>query len=153
MVVGLRRLARSAAPFSCRFKTRRMSAPTIRSAAAFGVTRVVLLREAAHPFHPKAARAAGPALFAVTLEQGPSVQDLRSSDTALLALSVDGSDLASYPFPERFGLVAGLEGPGLPDHLREGPRLRIPIAEGVESLNAATAAAVALYEWSRGRPS
>ncbi|MEJ7639732.1 MAG: TrmH family RNA methyltransferase, partial [Singulisphaera sp.] len=35
----------------------------IRSAAAFGVARVVLLREAAHPFHPKSARAAGPTLF------------------------------------------------------------------------------------------
>ena len=32
----------------------------IRSAAAFGVARVVLLREAAHPFHPRSSRAAGP---------------------------------------------------------------------------------------------
>ncbi|HEX8203854.1 MAG TPA: 16S rRNA (guanine(527)-N(7))-methyltransferase RsmG, partial [Isosphaeraceae bacterium] len=45
----------------------------IRSAAAFGVARVVLLREAAHPFLPKAARAAGTALFQVPLLQGPSI--------------------------------------------------------------------------------
>ncbi len=122
----------------------------IRSAAAFGVKRVVLLREAAHPFHPKAARAAGPTLFAVTLEQGPSVQELRSTSVPLLALSAEGSDLASVALPDRFGLVAGMEGPGLPAHLRDGPTPRIPIAEGVESLNAATAAAVAMYEWSRG---
>ena len=43
----------------------------IRSAAAFGVARVVLLREAAHPFHPKAARAAGTALFQVAAGTGP----------------------------------------------------------------------------------
>ena len=43
----------------------------IRSAAAFGVARAVLLREAAHPFHPKSSRAAGPALFQVRLRHGP----------------------------------------------------------------------------------
>ena len=44
----------------------------IRSAAAFGVARVVLLREAAHPFHPRSSRAAGPALFQVPLQVGPA---------------------------------------------------------------------------------
>ena len=120
----------------------------IRSAAAFGVARVVLLKEAAHPFHPKAARAAGPALFQVPLEQGPSLRELRGRADPLIALSGDGPDLASAPFPERFGLVAGVEGPGLPEHLRSGTTRRIPIQPGVESLNAAAAVAVALYAWS-----
>jgi 16S rRNA (guanine(527)-N(7))-methyltransferase RsmG len=124
----------------------------IRSAAAFGVPRVVLLKEAAHPFHPKAARAAGTALFQVSLEQGPSISDLESSSVPLLALSAEGPDIESEPFPDRFGLVAGLEGPGLPDHLRSGPTLRIPMEPGVESLNAATATAVALYAWRKSRP-
>ena len=125
----------------------------IRSAAAFGVGRVVLLKEAAHPFHPKSARAAGTALFQVAIEQGPSIRDLRSPAVPLIALSGTGPDLASEPFPERFGLVAGVEGPGLPYHLRSGPARRIPMAPGVESLNAATAAAIALYAWSVGRGS
>jgi 16S rRNA (guanine527-N7)-methyltransferase len=119
----------------------------IRSAAAFGVSRVVLLREAAHPFHPKAARAAGPALFQVAMEQGPSIQDLAPRQAPLIALATDGPELSEAPFPGRFGLVAGLEGPGLPAHLRESERRRIAIAPGVESLNAATAVAVALYAW------
>jgi len=124
----------------------------IRSAAAFGAARVVLLREAAHPFHPKAARAAGTALLQVPLEQGPSIKDLRSREVPLIALSAEGPDLAAGGFPGRFGLVAGIEGPGLPDHLRDGPTRRIPMEPGVESLNAATAAAVALYAWRQGRP-
>jgi len=123
----------------------------IRSAAAFGVARVVLLKEAAHPFHPKAARAAGPALFQVTIEQGPSIRDLRVRHAPLIALSSAGPDLGAEPFPERFGLVAGVEGPGLPEHLRAGPTRRIPMEPGVESLNAATAAAIALYAWSVSR--
>ncbi len=125
----------------------------IRSAAAFGVPRVVLLKEAAHPFHPKAARAAGTALFQVALEQGPSIRDLLSPNVPLLALSAEGPDIDSEGFPDRFGLVAGLEGPGLPDHLRTGPIRRIPMEPGVESLNAATAAAVALYAWRRAEKS
>ncbi|MEO6809331.1 MAG: RNA methyltransferase, partial [Isosphaeraceae bacterium] len=123
----------------------------LRSAAAFQVARVVLLREAAHPFHPKAIRAAGPAVFQVPLFQGPSIHDLTSNQAPLWPLSADGDDLGSIRFPDRFGLIPGLEGPGLPDHLRQQPRLRIPIAEGVESLNAATATAVALYAWKSQR--
>ena len=125
----------------------------IRSAAAFGVPRVVLLKEAAHPFHPKAARAAGTALFQLVLEQGPSIKDLRSSaDVPLIALSAEGPALDEETFPLRFGLVVGVEGPGLPEHLRTGPTCRIPMEPGIESLNAATAAAVALYSWQLHRP-
>ena len=123
----------------------------LRSAAAFGVARVVLLREAAHPFHPKSVRAAGPAVFQVPMLQGPSVRDLRSTTHPVIALSTEGPELGSEPFPECFGLVPGVEGPGLPDHLREGLRRRIAMAPNVESLNAATATAVALYAWSRER--
>mgnify|MGYP001016448554 CR=1 FL=1 len=121
----------------------------VRSAAAFGVARVVLLREAAHPFHPKAARAAGPGLFQVPLAFGPSIQGLHSDRVPIIALDNDGPTLASSPFPESFGLVVGLEGPGLPEYLRQGPKRRVPITDGTESLNAAAAVAIALYEWRR----
>src|SRR5262249_57823856 len=47
----------------------------VRTAAALGVPRVVLLQEAAHPFHPRSARAAGSALLAVELQRGPSIRD------------------------------------------------------------------------------
>ena len=121
----------------------------IRSAAAFGVARVVLLKEAAHPFHPKSVRAGGPALFQVPLFLGPSIQEVASSRFPLFALDMEGEELGQSPCPERFGLIPGVEGPGLPPRLREGPKRRIAIAEGVESLNAATAAAIALYAWKQ----
>lgn len=124
----------------------------IRSAAAFGVKRVVLLREAAHPFHPRSSRAAGPALFQVELMTGRSVSDLNASSAPLIALDTTGPELSEAQFPERFGLVVGVEGPGLPAHLRHGPRRRIAIQPGVESLNAAAAAAIALYVWSNRAP-
>ena len=128
----------------------------IRSAAAFGVARVVLLREAAHPFHPRGSRAAGPALFQVPLFHGPALDDVRAGEAPLIALDTSGPELSASPFPATFGLVVGVEGPGLPAHLRSGERRRIAIAPGVESLNAATATAIALYVWrtlgDRSRP-
>ncbi len=123
----------------------------IRSAAAFGVARVVLLREAAHPFHPRSSRAAGPALFQVPLYQGPSLTELRVKNVPLIALDTTGPELSEVPFPDRFGLVVGVEGPGLPPQLRQGDRRRIAMRPGVESINAATAAAIALYVWSGRR--
>jgi 16S rRNA (guanine527-N7)-methyltransferase len=119
----------------------------IRSAAGFQVARVVLLRESAHPFHSKSLRAAGSTVFRIQLLKGPSIQDLTVSQVPLIALATDGPEIGTEPFPERFGLVPGLEGPGLPVHLRSGLRRQIPLAPGIESLNAATATAIALYAW------
>jgi 16S rRNA (guanine(527)-N(7))-methyltransferase RsmG len=123
----------------------------IRSAAAFGVAQVVLLREAAHPFHPRSSRAAGPALFQVRLRLGPPIDGLAPRHAPLIALATDGPELGATPLPARFGLVPGVEGPGLPAHLRQGLRRRIAMEPGVESLNAATATAIALYVWRQGR--
>jgi 16S rRNA (guanine527-N7)-methyltransferase len=124
----------------------------IRSAAAFGAARVVLLREAAHPFLPRAGRAAGPALFQMRLEAGPPLAELQVEHAPLLALDLTGPELEESPFPLSFGLVLGTEGRGLPETLRGCERRRIPIAAGVDSLNAAAAAAIALYAWATRRP-
>jgi tRNA G18 (ribose-2'-O)-methylase SpoU len=121
----------------------------IRSAAAFSVARVVLLEEAAHPFHPKSSRAAGSAIFQVPLLRGPSIETLTVKKAPLIVLDAKGAKLGN--FPEAFGLIAGVEGPGLPAHLRAGETRSIPIAANVESLNAATATAIALYAWAQER--
>lgn len=119
----------------------------VRSAAAFGASQVIFLRESAHPFHPKALRASAGGVLELPLRSGPGLADL-PADLPLVALSAEGEDLAAIRFPEAFGLLAGLEGPGLPAALRLHAA-RIPIRPGVESLNAAAALAVALYEWRR----
>ena len=114
------------------------------------VDRVVLLQEASHPFHPKAVRAAGSTLFRVPLLEGPSIEALHPDRLPLIALSPAGRDIGRFHFPERFCLIPGLEGPGLTDTLAKAETLSIPMARGVESLNAALAAGIALYLWRRG---
>ena len=119
----------------------------IRSAAAFGVSRVVILKEAAHPFHHKSLRAAGSAILRVSIWEGPSIKELGKTKAPLITLSPEGEDIARYKFPTTFGLLPGLEGPGLPDNLRHAQSLAIPMEPGMESINAALATGIALYVW------
>ncbi|MBW2092941.1 MAG: RNA methyltransferase [Deltaproteobacteria bacterium] len=124
----------------------------IRTAVAFGVSRAVFLKEAAHPFHHRSVRVAGPAIFRIPLFQGPSLNELAQVKGRLLALKQgQGKNIAKYRFPRTFGLVPGLEGPGLPDNLKHLEALNIPIEPSVESLNAAMAVGIVLYEWRRGK--
>jgi 16S rRNA (guanine527-N7)-methyltransferase len=119
----------------------------IRSAAAFGAVQAILLGESANPFHPKALRASGGAVLSLPLRQGPAL-DAVPHELPIVALSAEGADIRQAAFPAAFGLLVGLEGPGLPEPWRRRA-VRIPIRPEVESLNAAAATAVALYEWKR----
>ena len=121
----------------------------IRAAAGLGAARVVLLREAACPFLPKAVRASAGAAWKIRLESGGSLAELTAIKTApLFALDMEGTPLENVQCPACYGLVAGMEGLGLPEALRRHCRqVSIPMANGIESLNAAAAIAIALWAW------
>ena len=117
----------------------------IRCAAAFAVDRIVLLAESANPFHPKAIRASAGTVFSAPLCEGPSLERL-PNDLPVVALAASGRPIAGFPFPKSFCLLIGMEGPGLASHWQQNA-VAIPMAAGVESLNAAVATGIALYEW------
>lgn len=119
----------------------------IRSAAAFGASRVVILKEAAHPFLPKSVQVAGSNIFRVPLFEGMSLQQLKVSKVPVITLSPRGKDVREHLFPSSFCLVPGLEGPGLPDHLKDSTCLSIPMEPGIESINAALATGIVMYLW------
>lgn len=116
----------------------------LRSAAAFAVSRVILLADAAHPFHPKCLRAASNAQFVLELRRGPAWAGLAQAAGPLLALDGQGEDLSGFAWPRDLRLVLGEEGLGLPPGL-DVRRLAIPTTGAVESLNATVAASLALY--------
>ena len=62
--------------------------------------------------------------------------------------------LGEVVWPERAAIVLGAEGPGLSDAAlaTADVRVRIPMRADVDSLNVATAAAVAFYEATRRNP-
>ena len=121
----------------------------IRAAAGLGAARVVLLREAACPFLPKAIRASAGAAWKIRLELGSGLAELTAIKTVpLFALDMESMPLDKVQHPACYGLVAGMEGLGLPKALRQHcRRVSIPMTNGIESLNAATATAVALWAW------
>jgi 16S rRNA (guanine527-N7)-methyltransferase len=123
----------------------------LRSAAAFRADRVVLLREAAHPFHPKSLRSGGPAILRTPLFIGPSIRELPAMTAPLVVLGAGGTDIREFAWPESFVMLPGVEGPGLPANLPQATKLGIPIAEHVESLNANVATAIALFAWTGSR--
>ena len=113
----------------------------IRSCEAFGVPRVILTREAAHPFLPRAIKASAGSVLRVPLSQGP---ELSAFPENCIALDKDGTPVQDFKWPARGLLVVGEEGPGLGGH---GPRFRQRIGiptERVESLNVSVAAGIAL---------
>ena len=121
----------------------------MRSAAAFSVERVVLLEEAAHPFHPRAIRAAAGACFDLTLRVGPSLDGLLEAPPSgldLLVLDRDGEPLDRVAAREDRGLLVGEEGRGFAPRSTSGlRRVSIPIAPTVDSLNGAVAVGIALW--------
>ena len=122
----------------------------IRTAAAMGVERVILLRESAHPYHPKAIRAASGTMFKMSLMQGLSIRDLPEAAT-WVTLDTQGESLPAFQWPKDVRLLVGEEGPGLPP-LPSGTRLAVPMTDSVESLNAVVAAGMALYAYRVQHP-
>lgn len=119
----------------------------IRTAAALGA-KIVLLKEAANPWHPKSLRASGPSVLMADIYQGPSLADLATLNWPnLVALSPVGPNILTASLPPKAGLVFGIEGPGLAQTWPAERTLAIPMMPGVESLNAAAALAVTLGIW------
>lgn len=115
----------------------------LRSAAAFGATRIVLMDGAAHPFHPKALRGGANAQFGLTFVKGGEWATLEGAKGPIAALDGTGTDIETYDWPRNLRLVLGEEGRGLPLGLK-AEKLSIRTTGAVESLNATVAASLAL---------
>jgi TrmH family RNA methyltransferase len=115
----------------------------VRSALAFGAASVVVGPGSADPFGPKAVRASMGAIFSVPVARAARVDELPGERVALVAR---GGEPLKGPATGDTTLLVGAERDGLPrDVVTACDRVaHIPIAS--ESLNAAMAAAVALYE-------
>jgi len=118
----------------------------IRSAAALGPAFVALSEGSADPTGPKALRASMGALFRVPLL---AFDDAPGRRIALVAHG--GMPTAELDLSGPTTFVLGAEREGLPESVLATceERATIPLAPGSESLNVATAGAIALYELSR----
>jgi tRNA G18 (ribose-2'-O)-methylase SpoU len=127
-----------------------------RNAAAFGVDAVLLDATSCDPLYRKAIRVSVGAALKVPFARLPPGEDalslLEAAGVETLAMSPGGAEpLSGLARPPRAALLLGAEGPGLPtDLLARARTFRIPMAAGWDSLNVASAAAIALHELMRG---
>lgn len=126
-----------------------------RTADALGADGLLLVHGCADPFGPKTVRATMGACFRLPVwETGPAglADLLERSELALYATALreDTQDIKTADL-SRSAVVIGSEGRGVSPELLAMSRrtLKIPMRERCESLNAAAAAAVVLWEMGR----
>jgi tRNA G18 (ribose-2'-O)-methylase SpoU len=124
-----------------------------RNAAALGVTGVVLCPQTADPLYRRPVRVSLGHVLRVPFARAsawPAALDaIRAAGFELIALSPSGTErIADVAVTNKPALVVGAEGPGLSSAaLAAADRtVRIPMASGVDSLNVATAAAIAMQQ-------
>ena len=129
-----------------------------RTAEAAGAVALLLAPGTVDPHHPRAVRGSAGSLLRLPAVPRVEPESLRRHlakvEPAWLALVAHGGhDLYEHPLDGALILTLGAEGPGISADLedRAQHRLTIPLASPVESLNAAVAAAVTLFEIRRRR--
>jgi tRNA G18 (ribose-2'-O)-methylase SpoU len=130
-----------------------------RTAAAFGAAGILISPSTADPFYRKSVRTSMGAVLQLpwtVAEPWPdALQALRSRGWRVAALTPHADAISIDRFAgsdhRRVLLLLGAEGSGLSDDALEAAddRVRIPIAETVDSLNVTVAAGVALHALSR----
>ncbi|KFB09432.1 TrmH family RNA methyltransferase [Nitratireductor basaltis] len=122
-----------------------------RNAAAFGADAVLLDSDCCDPLYRKAIRVSVGAALKVPFAQAGKAQEmtalLHARGFDVLAMTPQGErDVSEVSLGPRTALLLGAEGPGLDSGLLEQwPTVKISMREDFDSLNVATASAIALH--------
>ncbi len=123
----------------------------VRSAAAFGADALIALPGCADIWSAKTIRGSAGACFRVQSARAEACEVfefLQGRRVATYALDASGSvELGDCDLSGACAIIVGSEGGGLSEGMRTAVErtVRIPMKESLESLNAAVAAAIALY--------
>jgi tRNA G18 (ribose-2'-O)-methylase SpoU len=127
----------------------------IRSCAAFGMGGLIISRDSADPFSPRAARASAGAVLRCPLvraaDLGKLLRALGEAGYSTYWTGAQGeTTLRELPREGLLAVFIGSEGRGFSEEDRRaiGAGVRIPAASQVESLNAGVAGSIVAYELS-----
>ena len=131
----------------------------IRSAAAFGVEHVLISSDCADIYNPKTIRAAMGSIFEMYIDvadnREAAVRSLRLSGRRVFAAELrDGAvPIQEIDLNCRDCVIIGNEGHGIPEALSLlcDASIYLPVTDKVESLNAAIAASVIMWEQFKSR--
>lgn len=128
----------------------------IRTADAAGFEGVLLSSQCADVFSPKVLRATMGSVFRmgvrVTDDLPGLLAKMAGEGASVLSSQLDGTPFYQRaPLKERFVLVIGSEGNGVTDEVKAVAthKVKLPMRGGAESLNAAVAAGIMMYELTR----
>ncbi len=127
----------------------------IRTAAAAGYE-TVLAVETADAFSPKAVRAAMGGLFRVCViptTRENAIATLMDGDYKLIAADMDGEDAFAFTASGKICLAVGNEANGLSEEITKSATytVKIPMQNGMESLNAAISGSILMYLLKRNK--
>lgn len=127
----------------------------VRSAEAFGASGVVFLKGSVSPWNPKTLRASAGSLLRLPFALAEWDDFLAATTERAIPLYAAHpraeKRIDQVPLQSATAILIGNEGRGVPaEHERHSTAVRIP-TENVESLNAALAAGILLYEARRQR--
>ncbi|MBR2498442.1 MAG: RNA methyltransferase [Clostridia bacterium] len=119
----------------------------IRTAAASGYNTVYTTDDCADPFSQKAVRSSMSGVFRVKIVRASREKLLSIIDKPFIVADMDGESIYQTKVNGDFCLVIGNEGHGVSDLFREKATkvVSIPMANGVESLNASVSAGLLMY--------
>jgi RNA methyltransferase, TrmH family len=125
----------------------------LRTAEAAGINGIVLMKGCARAESPKVLRSAMGSALRLRIAQGVTPEALLSAckteGRILIGAATERSaDYRRVDWTQHHALILGNEGNGISQELLEGCNLRvhIPMANGVESLNVASAGAVLMFQ-------
>lgn len=128
----------------------------IRTADAAGLEGVILSSQCADAFSPKVLRATMGSIFRmgirVTEDLPGLLAQLREQGYSIISSQLDGEPFYERsPVGDKYVLVIGSEGNGVTPQVQAEAthRVRLPMRGGAESLNAAVAAGIMMYELTR----
>ncbi len=129
----------------------------IRTAEGAGVTGVVMSNDTVDIFNPKVVRATMGSIFRVPFCYVENltewIENMNGANTGTYSAHLQGTSFYDFDYQKPTIFCIGNEGNGLSDALSQATKykIRIPMMGKVESLNAATAATVLMYEAMRQR--
>ncbi len=129
----------------------------IRSAAALGIDRLIISEDCADIYHPRTVRASMGTIFRQKIDRTDRlpevIRQLRAGGRRVFAAALDrgARRLGGFPVARGDCVVIGNEGHGLSDATVEacGNSVYIPMSERAESFNAAVAASLLMWEFSK----
>lgn len=129
----------------------------LRTSEGAGVSGIIMNRESVDPYNPKVIRSTMGAIFRMPFiivdDFEPVLEQLKKAGIRTFAAHLDGEPFYRQDYRGGCAFFIGNEGNGLSEKLtaRADRKIKIPMKGQVESLNAAVAATVLMYETLRQR--